>query len=86
LIGLAVVWWVPIATALLCRGWPQYCGICAFALGAMSYLPTLARYRRSRLWSLGLPLVAAFYMAATVSSAVQHWRGAGARWKSRDYA
>jgi hypothetical protein len=26
-----------------------------------------------------------FYMAATLDSALQYWRGGGARWKGRDY-
>jgi hypothetical protein len=45
----------------------------------------LARYGRSRLWALALPLIALFYMAATCGSALDHWRGRGARWKSRAY-
>jgi hopene-associated glycosyltransferase HpnB len=85
LIGLTVVWWVPIGEAVLGSGWRQACGAAAYALGAASYLPTLARYRCNRLWSLALPLIALFYMGATVDSAVKYWRGTGARWKSRDY-
>ena len=85
LLGLALVWWVPLASALLSTGWPRACGWAAVALSAISYLPTLARYRRSPLWSLLLPAVAAFYMAATLGSAVRYWRGSGARWKDRDY-
>jgi len=30
-----------------------------------------------------LPLIAAFYMAATCASAVQFWRGRGGAWKGR---
>ncbi len=37
------------------------------------------------LWALVLPLIAVFYMAATLGSAVNYWRGRGARWKSRAY-
>jgi hopene-associated glycosyltransferase HpnB len=85
LIGLTLVWWVPVGAALFCRGWSEVCGLAAFALGALSYLPTLARYRRNRLWVLVLPLIAAFYMAATVNSAFRYWGGTGARWKDRDY-
>jgi hopene-associated glycosyltransferase HpnB len=85
LIGLALVWWVPIGEALFGYGWRQGCGLAAFALSAISYLPTLARYDRSRLWALALPLIALFYMGATLDSALKHWRGAGARWKQRDY-
>jgi hopene-associated glycosyltransferase HpnB len=83
--GLALVWLVPPALAIFASGWERACGVCACVLAAGSYLPTLVRYRRSVLWALALPLIALFYMAATVGSAVDHWRGAGARWKSRSY-
>jgi hopene-associated glycosyltransferase HpnB len=85
LLGLTVVWLAPAAAILLRRGWPAACGLVAFGLSIISYMPTLARYRRSRLWALALPLIALFYMAATVGSAVNYWRGRGARWKSRAY-
>jgi len=48
-------------------------------------MPTLARYRRSKCWALCLPLIALFFMAATFGSALIHWFGAGAQWKSRSY-
>jgi hopene-associated glycosyltransferase HpnB len=84
-IGLALVWWVPAGAALFSRGWQQLCGLGVFCLSAISYLPTLTRYRRNWLWSLALPAIALFYMAATLSSAVSYRRGTGARWKDRDY-
>jgi hopene-associated glycosyltransferase HpnB len=85
LFGLTLVWWVPVGVVLLARGWQMWVGLAAFALSALSYLPTLRRYRRSGLWALALPLIALFYMAATLGSALNHWRGRGARWKSRAY-
>ncbi len=85
LLGLTLLWWVPIAAAVLGHGVPRACGLGAFALGAASFLPTLKRYQRSPAWSLALPLIALFYMAATCASALQFWRGRGARWKNRDY-
>jgi len=85
LCGLTLVWWIPAAAMLFGHGWQSACGAAAFALSAASYLPTLARYRRSRWWTLALPLIALFYMAATLGSALDHWRGRGARWKSRAY-
>ncbi len=85
LIGLAWVWWAPIGIAVLADGWERACGLAAFALCAISYLPTLRRYGRSRWWVLALPLIALFYLAATLDSALDHWRGSGARWKARDY-
>jgi hypothetical protein len=85
LLGLTVVWLVPMSAAVLGHGWPRACGLAAVALGAASFLPTLTRYRQSPVWSLALPLIALFYMAATCASALRFWRGSGARWKNRDY-
>jgi hopene-associated glycosyltransferase HpnB len=86
LIGLALVWLVPAGELLFDRGWRCACGGAAYLLAAISYQPTLVRYGRSRLWALALPLIAAFYMAATVGSALNFWLGRGASWKKRSYA
>jgi hopene-associated glycosyltransferase HpnB len=83
--ALTLVWLVPVGAMLAGRGLPRWCGLLAFALASLSYLPTLRRYRRSAWWALGLPLIALFYMAATVGSALQYWFGRGSRWKSRAY-
>ena len=83
--GLGLLWWVPIGEASLAHGWPRWCGFCSFALSCASFAPTLRRYGRNVAWALALPLIAAFYMAATVGSALQYWLGSGARWKNRDY-
>jgi hypothetical protein len=85
LLGLTLVWLVPAAAALLGHGWQFASGLLAFGLSAVSYLPTLSRYGRNPSWALALPLIALFYMAATCGSALDYWRGRGARWKSRDY-
>ncbi len=85
LLGLSLVWLAPLAAALFGRGWVRVCGLAACALAVLSYLPTLLRYRRSFAWALALPLIALFYMAATVGSAIDEWSGAGARWKNRAY-
>ena len=85
LLGLTLVWLVPAGEILLGQGWRFAAGLAAFSLAALSYLPTLARYRRNRLWSLALPLIALFYMAATVGSALNYWLGKGTSWKSRAY-
>jgi hopene-associated glycosyltransferase HpnB len=85
LIGLALVWLVPIGAILFARDWRLTAGLAAFALAGISYLPTLRRYGRSPLYSLALPLIAMFYMAATLGSALNHWFGKGASWKNRAY-
>lgn len=85
LAGLTLVWLVPAWGILLGHGWVRAAALAAFVLAALSYLPTLARYRQSPLWSLALPLIASFYMAATLGSALNYWLGRGARWKNRAY-
>jgi hypothetical protein len=85
LLGLTLVWLVPVWALLFAGGWVRACGAAACILAATSYVPTLMRYNRSPLWALGLPLIALFYMAATVGSAVGHWFGTGSQWKNRAY-
>jgi hopene-associated glycosyltransferase HpnB len=85
LLGLALVWLVPVWALWFGQGWIRACGAATCALAAASYIPTLMRYNRSPLWALALPLIALFYMAATVGSAVRHWFGTGSQWKNRAY-
>ena len=49
----------------------------------LAYVPTLRFYRRSVLWAPFLPLVALFYTAATIHSAMRYWSGRGGEWKGR---
>lgn len=63
--------------------WPAVLGGAAWLLMAVSYWPTLRYYRCSPLWAPLLPLIATFYLGATVYSAMQYWRGAGGQWKGR---
>jgi len=85
LAGLALVWWAPLIAMLFTRGWPCTAGLTSFALAGLSYLPTLKRYGRSPLYALLLPVIALFYMSATLGSALTHWFGSGASWKNRAY-
>jgi hopene-associated glycosyltransferase HpnB len=62
----------------------------ATALGAgawlamsLAYGPILRFYRCPVVLAPLLPLIALFYTAATIGSAVQFWRGRGGRWKGR---
>ena len=83
--GMALVWLVPPAAALLAGGAVRVLGLAAWAAMVASYVPTLRRFRLSPLWAPLLPLVALFYMAATIGSAVDHHRGRGVTWKRRAY-
>lgn len=84
-VGMAVVWLVPPVAALGSSGTARVLGAITWAMLAGSYLPTLARFGRSPLWAPALPLIALFYMAATLGSAWNHHFGRGVAWKGRAY-
>jgi hypothetical protein len=77
--GLAFTYLAPPVMAI----GGSWCGAAAWAMMSAAYLPALRFYRRSPLWAPLLPLVALFYMGATVHSAVEYWRGRGGVWKGR---
>jgi hopene-associated glycosyltransferase HpnB len=83
--GLALTFLVPPLVALYGHGAPRWWGWLVWGAMAASYLPTLRRYGRSSLWAPFLPLVAAFYLAATIGSAANHHLGRGVAWKGRAY-
>jgi hopene-associated glycosyltransferase HpnB len=85
LIGLALVFGLPVAL-LFTSGIPQLLGLTACLLMVLAYQPLLRFYRRSPLWALALPLIAAFYAGCTLASAWQHARGRGGMWKGRAQA
>ena len=86
LLALALLFVVPPVLTFTDPGAAGLYGTIAFALMMGLYQPMLRFYGRSPLWALALPLIAAFYGAATLWSAVQHWRGAGGQWKGRAQA
>ena len=58
-------------------------GGAAWLAMSLAYMPIL-RFYRCPLWLAPfLPLIALFYTAATIGSAVQFWRGRGGHWKGR---
>jgi len=81
--GLAVLYAVPVAAALFGDGLVRWQGIAAWAVMALLFQPMLYFYRRSPLWGMALPLIAAYYTGCTLLSAWQHHRGRGGMWKGR---
>ena len=59
------------------------CGAIAWLGMTVAFLPTLRAYEAPRAIAPLLPLIALFYVAATVGSAVLFWRGRGGYWKGR---
>jgi hopene-associated glycosyltransferase HpnB len=62
-------------------GWAL--GIAGWLAMSLAYLPMLRFYCCPVALAPLLPLIALFYTAATVASAIQFWRGRGGQWKGR---
>ena len=58
-------------------------GAVAWLAMSLAYLPMLRFYRCPVMLAPLLPLIALFYTAATIGSAIQFWRGRGGQWKGR---
>jgi hopene-associated glycosyltransferase HpnB len=85
LLGLTLLFLVPPAATLFCAGPARWLGLFAWAAMAATFWPTLKKFRLSPLRAPLLPAMAAFYMAATLVSALDHHRGRGVVWKRRAY-
>jgi hypothetical protein len=59
------------------------CGAVSWLGMSIALLPTLRAYDVPRPIAVLLPLIALFYVSATVASAVLFWRGRGGYWKGR---
>jgi hopene-associated glycosyltransferase HpnB len=83
ILAMTVIYLAP--PLLLLTGDPiaAACGVGAWLLMSISYVPTLRLYKRSIAWAPVLPRVALFYMVATVDSALRYWTGRGGQWKGR---
>ncbi len=83
LLGLAAVYLAPVALLFSGRALPTALGAIAWALMTALYLPMIRFYGLNAGWALTLPITALFYMAATVTSAVNYWQRRGGEWKGR---
>ncbi|HMF89058.1 MAG TPA: glycosyltransferase [Candidatus Angelobacter sp.] len=62
---------------------PALLGAAAWLLMSCCFLPTVRFYRLFPLWATALPVIAIFYMGASVHSALRYWTGRGGQWKGR---
>jgi hopene-associated glycosyltransferase HpnB len=81
--GMALVYLAPPLLLLTGPGPARVLGAASWAGMSAAYLPVLRLYRVPLALAPLLPLAALFYTAATIGSAIQHWRGRGGRWKGR---
>ena len=81
--GLALTYLLPLALLFSQSRSLAILGAVAYLLTFIAYLPMVRFYRLSPLWGVTLPISAAFYMWATLHSAVRYWSGRGGEWKGR---
>ena len=83
LLALAVTYVAPPALVLAHHGTPAAFGVAAWLLMAICFGPIVRLYQLNLLWALALPVIAVFYMGATIHSAFKFWTGKGGEWKGR---
>ncbi len=81
--GLLLTYAAPPALALAATGSARWLGAAAWLIMAFCYWPAVRFFGRPAYEAACLPLVALFYLGATVHSAWGWWRGGGGRWKGR---
>jgi hopene-associated glycosyltransferase HpnB len=82
-LGLLVIYIVPIASLFSSSQTAMLLGAIAFAMMMTAYAPMVRFYRLNPLWTLTLPFAAIFYLGATIQSAIYYWAGRGGQWKGR---
>jgi hopene-associated glycosyltransferase HpnB len=80
---MIVIYVMPPLLLLSGSLWGALLGGAVWLAMSAAYLPMLRFYRCPAVLAPLLPAIALFYMAATVGSAIQFWRGRGGQWKGR---
>ncbi len=83
--GMVLVFLVPPLATLFCHGLARLLGLLGWAAMTAAYVPTIRRFGLAPVWAAWLPVCGVFYTAATLGSAVDHYRGKGVVWKQRAY-
>jgi hopene-associated glycosyltransferase HpnB len=81
--AMAIVYLAPPVLLLVGPTPARVLGAASWAGMSAAFVPVLRLYRVPVALAPLLPAAALFYTAATVWSAIQHWRGRGGRWKGR---
>ena len=85
-IGLALVYLAAPLLVLTAHGLPMVLGLFAWVAMLVAFQRMLGFYGMSALWGAALPAIAALYLAFTIRSAIDVWRGRGGQWKGRAQA
>lgn len=81
--GMAVIYVAPPLLLFTRNPLAAIFGLAAWILMTIAYAPALRFYGRSIAWAPLLPLIAVFYISATIDSALAYWTGRGGVWKDR---
>jgi hopene-associated glycosyltransferase HpnB len=82
---MVLVYAVPMITVASSNILIRCLSLGSLAIMFLTYIPILRFYHRSWAWTLGLPFIAALFLAMTWTSAIRYWRGEHTRWKGRVY-
>jgi hopene-associated glycosyltransferase HpnB len=82
-LAIAITCVAPPVLVAVTSGLPRWLAAAAWAQMALALQPTLRFYGLSGWWGVAMPAIAGAYLAFTLDSALQHWRGRGGMWKGR---
>jgi hopene-associated glycosyltransferase HpnB len=82
---MVLVYGVPVVMVAFSNIVLRYLSLVSLVVMFLTYVHILRFYHRSWAWALGLPLIAALFLAMTWTSAIRYWRGERTRWKGRVY-
>jgi hopene-associated glycosyltransferase HpnB len=82
---MVLVYQLPVITVVSSKVLIRSLSLCSLVIMLLTYVPILRFYHRSLAWALGLPLIAALFLAMSWTSAIRYWRGERTRWKGRIY-
>jgi hopene-associated glycosyltransferase HpnB len=82
-LGLVLTYLVPPILTVFGSGIAAYLAAAAWLAMTIAFVPILRVYRQPLIIAPLLPVIASFYLAATIDSARRHWQGRGGEWKGR---
>jgi hopene-associated glycosyltransferase HpnB len=86
-LGMLLLYLVPPTFSFVSGiGTASWLSLLAWLIMSAIYMPMLRYYRQPLCWAPALPLVALFYLGATLASAWRYHRGRGGQWKGRAQA
>jgi len=84
--GLGLLYIAPPLLGIFGTGLARFAGLGVWLAMAIAYQPMLRFYGLGFWRGLLMPVIASIYLAFTLASAIDHWRGRGGMWKGRAQA